>query len=161
MLKIKCGGKLKKIGIPEKINVKTPRQAIGFLMGVSPEFKKEITTGSYKIISDVGDIDRDSLNIGVKEISIVPVAAGAGLETATIIMIASITLSVATVAFTLMNMPTVSDYDDLEDSDDRSSYIFNGSKNTTAQGSARPILYGKMRVGGKIISAGISNEQLL
>jgi predicted phage tail protein len=40
------------------------------------------------------------------------------------------------------------------------SYVFNGPVNTTAQGQAVPIGYGKLIVGGAVLSAGISTEQI-
>lgn len=41
-----------------------------------------------------------------------------------------------------------------------SSYIFNGPVNTTAQGEAVPVGYGRMIVGSAVISAGISVEDV-
>jgi predicted phage tail protein len=38
----------------------------------------------------------------------------------------------------------------------KSSYYFNGAQNTTSQGGPVPLLYGRMRVGSTVISAGIS-----
>lgn len=45
-----------------------------------------------------------------------------------------------------------------QDSDNRASYAFGGVTNTTAQGYPVPLLYGKRRIGGAIISAGIYVE---
>lgn len=41
------------------------------------------------------------------------------------------------------------------DVDNGASYNFNGPVNTTAQGNPVPVLYGRMRVGSAVISAGI------
>ena len=41
------------------------------------------------------------------------------------------------------------------DADNGASYNFNGPVNTTAQGNPVPVLYGRMRVGSAVISAGI------
>jgi predicted phage tail protein len=38
------------------------------------------------------------------------------------------------------------------------SYAFNGPVNTTAQGNPVPVLYGHLRVGSQVVSAGISSE---
>lgn len=43
----------------------------------------------------------------------------------------------------------------------RASYSFNGPVNTTAQGGAIPVLYGRMIVGSMVISAGIYAEDQL
>lgn len=40
------------------------------------------------------------------------------------------------------------------------SYVFNGAVNTTAQGQAIPIGYGRLIVGSAVISAGISVEEV-
>ncbi|NBT52728.1 MAG: tail assembly protein, partial [Marivivens sp.] len=47
-----------------------------------------------------------------------------------------------------------------EIADNRASYIFNGAENLTAQGNPVPILYGRMRVGSVVISAGLSVEDI-
>lgn len=45
-----------------------------------------------------------------------------------------------------------------QDADNRASYAFGGVTNTTAQGNPVPLGYGKRRIGGAIISAGIYIE---
>jgi len=44
--------------------------------------------------------------------------------------------------------------------DNKASYVFSGAVNTSAQGSAVPVLYGEMIVGSAVISAGIYTEEL-
>ncbi|HHT3890188.1 phage tail protein [Citrobacter freundii] len=45
-----------------------------------------------------------------------------------------------------------------QDADNQASYAFGGVTNTTAQGNPVPLGYGKRRIGGAIISAGIYVE---
>jgi len=45
-----------------------------------------------------------------------------------------------------------------QSADNRASYAFGGVTNTTAQGYPVPLLYGRRRIGGAIISAGIYVE---
>ncbi|MBL5882548.1 tail assembly protein [Lelliottia aquatilis] len=45
-----------------------------------------------------------------------------------------------------------------QSADNQASYAFGGVTNTTAQGNPVPLLYGKRRIGGAIISAGIYVE---
>lgn len=45
-----------------------------------------------------------------------------------------------------------------QDPDNKASYAFGGVTNTTAQGNPVPLCYGKRRIGGAIISAGIYVE---
>ncbi|HII3479921.1 TPA: tail assembly protein [Citrobacter braakii] len=48
-----------------------------------------------------------------------------------------------------------------QSADNRASYAFGGVTNTTAQGNPVPLCYGKRRIGGAIISAGIYVEDQL
>jgi predicted phage tail protein len=43
--------------------------------------------------------------------------------------------------------------------DNGTSYYFNGPVNSVAQGDPVPVVYGRMRVGSKVISAGIYSEE--
>jgi len=43
-------------------------------------------------------------------------------------------------------------------SDDNPSYIFDGVVNTTRQGNAVPVGYGRLRIGSQVISAGLTTE---
>ncbi|EKY3200696.1 tail assembly protein [Cronobacter turicensis] len=45
-----------------------------------------------------------------------------------------------------------------QDADNRASYAFGGVTNTASQGYPVPLLYGKRRIGGAVISAGIYAE---
>ena len=47
-----------------------------------------------------------------------------------------------------------------EIADNRASYIFNGAVNLTAQGNPVPLLYGRMRAGSVVVSAGLSTEDI-
>ncbi|MBJ8405895.1 tail assembly protein [Citrobacter cronae] len=48
-----------------------------------------------------------------------------------------------------------------QSADNRASYAFGGVTNTAAQGNPMPVLYGKRRIGGAIISGGIYVEDQL
>jgi predicted phage tail protein len=45
-----------------------------------------------------------------------------------------------------------------EEIKDDPNYAFNGAKNTVKQGSAVPICYGQLMIGGAVISSGITSE---
>lgn len=45
-----------------------------------------------------------------------------------------------------------------QDADNKASYAFGGVTNTASQGNPVPLLYGKRRIGGAIISAGVYVE---
>ena len=46
-----------------------------------------------------------------------------------------------------------------EAANNQPSYSFNGAVNTSGQGNPVPVLYGRLRVGSQVISAGIVTEQ--
>lgn len=66
---------------------------------------------------------------------------------------ASITLGVVQ-----MLSPQATGLASKQSSDNRASYAFGGVTNTAAQGYPVPLLYGRRRIGGAIISAGIYVE---
>lgn len=53
-----------------------------------------------------------------------------------------------------------SGYHARESAEDKPSFLFNGPRNTKEQGGPVPVIYGKMRVGGTLISSGMTVEQL-
>lgn len=61
---------------------------------------------------------------------------------------------VTTMLFSSKQNPT----DDVTGETNLASYAFNGPVNTTAQGNPVPVLYGRLRVGSQVVSAGISTE---
>lgn len=56
--------------------------------------------------------------------------------------------------------PKVGGYGNREAADERPSFLFNGAKNTVEQGGPVPLIYGRMRVGGLVISSGVEVEQI-
>ena len=50
--------------------------------------------------------------------------------------------------------------DPMERPENQPSYAFGGAVNTTAQGQPVPIGYGRMIIGGAVISAGITTEEI-
>jgi len=64
-------------------------------------------------------------------------------------------LALGGVSQLLTSTPSVSDYDE-----DDVSFLFDGSVNRTSQGGAKPVVYGKMRVGSITVSAGIETVSL-
>lgn len=60
-----------------------------------------------------------------------------------------------------MISPQASGLSSKQDADNRASYAFGGVTNTAAQGYPVPLAYGKRRIGGAIISAGIFVEDQL
>ena len=59
-----------------------------------------------------------------------------------------------------MLSPTPRAGEPAERPDNKPSYVFSGPVNTTAQGHPVPVGYGRLVVGGAVISAGISTEEM-
>lgn len=73
---------------------------------------------------------------------------------------AGIALAIGGVIQMLTPVPNLSSDFQNNQPDNKPSYTFNGSVNTTAQGYPVPIGYGRMIVGSAVISAGISVEDI-
>lgn len=56
--------------------------------------------------------------------------------------------------------PKAADYAGREAPDQRASFLYNGPTNAVEQGAAIPLVYGKMRTGSVLVSAGLSVEQI-
>jgi len=93
----------------------------------------------------------------------VPVIEGAGLETGTIVLIASLVVSAASVAYSVYmsrNMKTKTSAEAAE-TNTITNNSFTSAENRVGQGRPVPILLGEMVVGSNVISLGIdtSNNQ--
>jgi predicted phage tail protein len=73
------------------------------------------------------------------------------------LMNAGIAMAIGGVVQMLTPLPKSPDQDR---PDNKPSYIFNGSVNTTAQGYPVPVGYGRMIVGSAVISAGITTDEV-
>lgn len=80
--------------------------------------------------------------------------AFAGVTYGTIAMIG---LSIALAGISQMMAPKPKSKTD----DQKASYVFNGPVNVVEQGNPVPLVYGKVRTGSAVISAGIGVDQLL
>lgn len=102
-----------------------------------------------------------------------PVAGSLGGMGATAFSFAGMTLTYGNIAMSGLIMSLgglsqmlsatpqqTSSYTSRESADDQPSFLFNGARNTVEQGNPVPVVYGRMRVGGTIISAGIEVEQI-
>lgn len=186
MRKVHLLGELgKKFGKVFTLDVKDPAEAIRALCVNFPEFRHFVTSSedrnvAYRVI--VGDEDRDLEGLhepaGKSEIKIVPVLMGAGGSIGNFIvgglliagsfipgnpyssymLNAGIAMVLGGVVQMLTPMPDSPD--DVEGPENRPSYIFNGSVNTSAQGYPVPVGYGRMIVGSAVISAGIDTDDI-
>lgn len=141
---------------------------------------------AYQVKVDDSEIDETQLKYPVsREIHFTPMIQGAGsagakLIIGAVLIVAGVLLTVysggtgaaiggyminAGIGFMIggvvqMLVPVPKAGDPAEDAENKPSYVFNGPVNTTAQGQPVPIGYGRLIVGGAVISAGIVVDDL-
>jgi predicted phage tail protein len=141
----------------------------------------------YKVMNGSFELEntQQALDPASGEILIVPVIMGAGATARILIGVALIAVGVVAYAFPEFGGAAVAPYiigagvslalggviellspvpkikGPEERPENKPSYIFNGAVNTTNQGHPVPLGYGRVLVGGGIISAGISIDQIM
>lgn len=176
-----------KYGRKHTFDITNAPQAARALAANFKEFFGDFKDGLYQVIigkdrESGTSIDKDTLDYQIgkgKSVHIIPVIKGSGGNAAgvikTVVGVVLIVVGVFTgqawvvqigialtlngVATLLTPIPKVPNYDERESPDRRASFIFNGATNRAAEGSAIPLVYGQMRTGSVIVSAGIQVEQ--
>jgi predicted phage tail protein len=169
-----------KYGRVHRLAVSSPREAIRALCVMVPGFEKFLMNAkdnglTFAVFMGRRNLDEKELEypVGADEIRIAPVLVGskhAGLFQ-TILGAALVVVGVLTSAYgggsliglgaslalggvVQMLSPQTSGLAGTGP-DNGTSYYFNGAVNSSAQGEPVPLVYGRMRVGSKVISAGI------
>ena len=170
--------------------VRSPQQAMSFLMANFEGLQKHMNDQIYKIKMGGNDITEDYLSMsGQGDIQIIPVATGglgiaAGFllsgfatEVATFLVANTFLTSVAAVAgvFTAVGTSMIIggitdiiapqpslDIPSISDIDPRirGSYSFNGIQNVNSSGVPIPIIYGLVFSGSILISSGVDTAQI-
>lgn len=167
-----------------KLSVASPKEAIRALCVLIPGFERFLNTSkqrglTYAVFSGKRNLTNDELVMdqGIADIRIVPVVVGSkrggifqtilGVAlVAAAIWMPGVGIAASNIMFQLggamalggvvqMLSPQTTGLASKQSSDNKASYAFGGVTNTTAQGNPVPLLYGKRRIGGAIISAGI------
>lgn len=71
-----------------------------------------------------------------------------------------VSLILSGVSSLLTPTPQVQDYSQRERPDQRPSFLFNGPVNTAEQGLPVPLVYGQVRTGSVVVSAGITTDNI-
>ncbi|ELO0981360.1 tail assembly protein [Enterobacter asburiae] len=189
MTTIKLSGVLGKLfGKIHQRVIRDTREAVRALNATIPGFEKYLNSSKSRGLTyavyvgerNIGEQDLNFPNVG-REIRIVPVVIGskkAGLVQTilgAVLVIASIWMPGLSIAASNMMFaagasmtlggvvqmlsPQATGLASKQSSDNQASYAFGGVTNTAAQGYPVPLLYGKRRIGGAIISAGIYVEE--
>lgn len=171
-----------------KLSVASPKEAVRALCVILPGFERFLNTSkqrglTYAVFSGKRNLNDDELSMdqSTADIRIVPVILGSkrGGVFQTILGVALVALGAVAsyfgggavgvplmqfgAAVTLggvvqMLSPQTTGLASKQSADNKASYAFGGVTNTTAQGNPVPLLYGRRRIGGAIISAGIYVE---
>lgn len=182
MRTVKLSGELgKKYGRVHYFDVATPAEAIRALSVNFKGFHQELMTAhernvGYKVITGGEALEKaeDALLPASKEIKIIPVIMGSGAAARIVLGAALVVVGLATGTAPLVSVggalalggvvellsPVPRSPGTPERPENTASYLFNGPVNTTGQGHPVPIGYGRLIVGGALISAGISVDQL-
>ncbi|EPJ9454251.1 tail assembly protein [Pluralibacter gergoviae] len=185
MVTIKLSGSLaKEFGRVHQRLISTTKEAVHALCATVPGFQKSLNSSksrglTFAIFRGKKNIGEDDLGYPVtgEDIHIVPVIIGskkAGLlQTvmgAALVVVGAltyqyggamlVTAGAGMMAGGIMQMlsPQPAGIASKQDAENKASYAFGGATNTTAQGNPVPLAYGKRRIGGAIISAGIYVE---
>lgn len=171
-------------GRVHKLYVSTPQEAIKALSIIIPGFERFLQNAksrglTFTVFVGKNNIGKDELEFsGSEDIRIAPVIIGskkAGMFQTilgAVLVVAGALLSWTPVGVPMMMAgasmmiggvmqmlsPMPGGAARRESPDNKPSYAFGGPVNTIAQGNPVPILYGKRRIGGAIISAGIFAE---
>ncbi|QCE29058.1 tail assembly protein [Enterobacter bugandensis] len=171
-----------------KLSVASPKEAVRALCVIVPGFERFLNTSkqrglTYAVFSGKRNLNDDELSMdqSTADIRIAPVILGSkrGGVFQTILGVALVAVGAVASYFgggavgvplmqfgaamalggvVQMLSPQPTGLASKQSADNKASYAFGGVTNTTAQGNPVPLLYGKRRIGGAIISAGIYVE---
>ncbi|MAL46905.1 hypothetical protein [Hyphomonas sp.] len=166
--------------------VKSPQQAMSFLMANFEGLQKHMNDQFYKFKMGGNEVTEEFLSMsGEGDIQIIPVASGAGpfilgaallgagaiASTSTIAFISgTLATALTTVGVSMivggvvdliapqpkLDLSSISDLDPKI----RGSYAFNGIQNVSSSGVPIPIIYGLVFTGSIVISAGTDTAQI-
>lgn len=180
--RILLGGSLgRQFGRVHDLAVHSVAESVRALTVLYPEMTAKLRDGSYVVFSGKRNITAEELSYpsGMDVIRIVPVLSGRANKGGVLQIIVGVVLVVAGF-FTggatwgpammiagagmaisgalMMLVPQSTATESADSSTNRSSYQFNGSVNTEAQGNPVPLAYGEVICGSAVISGGIYSE---
>ena len=158
-----------------QLSVASPKEAIRALCVIVPGFERFLNTSkqrglTYAVFSGKRNLNDDELSMDQSsaDIRIAPVILGSkrggvfqtilGVALVAVGAVASFGAAMALGGVVQMLSPQTTGLASKQSADNKASYAFGGVTNTTAQGNPVPLLYGRRRIGGAIISAGIYVE---
>lgn len=171
------------------LDVRDPAEAVRALTTQIPGFREAVEAGNWHVIrgplEDGESLDEDGLTVSLgnqSEIHILPAIEGAGGDgvgkiLGGVALIASsfipglsvavgsalfglgTSMALGGVSMLLAPSPAAS-YNDRESPDQRPSFLFDGPVNTSTQGLPVPVIYGRIKTGSIVVSAGMNSEEM-
>jgi predicted phage tail protein len=153
----------KKYGKHHRIAVRSPAEclrALSILLGAEEDLKQgdyRFVVGEKKAGISIDNQDICRLGFGAnKPFHLVPNPRGAGFDPLTWAIIAIVGLTAATILLRPnIKTPTANDRQD-----QKTSFVFDGPVNVTEQGQPVPLVYGQVRTGSVVASAGIETTEV-
>lgn len=169
-------------GSPFRLDVRDPAEAVRALLTQLGGFREALEAGHWHVLRGPlekgDDIDERGLVValgGAEEMHILPAIEGAGGVMNIISGITMVVWGVMTGNFSMVQRgfnkttggitslfsqtPKNTDYTGREAADERPSFLFDGPTNTSTQGLPVPIIYGRIKTGSVVISAGLTSEE--
>ncbi len=146
------------------LHVNTPREAIKALSSQLKGFFYELSSGKYRLLLKREKVERnlekglENFPLRGSEIIIVPELLGSGGSLDFINPFPAIS-NFLTDTFISPTFEKVNPFANNPVAQ-RPSFLFNGSTNTSEQGSPVPLVYGQMRTGSVLISVGVQTENI-
>lgn len=189
MKTIHLHGSLARFGGPFCLDVRDAAEAVRALTVQIPGLREAIEAGNWHVVRgplDGGEsLSEDALRLGLpddSEIHLLPAIEGAGNGWANVIVGAILVVAgyftfgatsgigMAMIAggaglaiggiVQLTTSTPESDYGSREEANKRPSFLFDGAANTSTQGLPVPVIYGRIKTGSVVISAGLSSEEV-
>jgi predicted phage tail protein len=154
----------------EKYLLESEKNNVGFKVFdsehlCSAEELRLFGTGEIKIVPVIGGANAEArILIGAVLVVagiVVNAAPGGGTLLGSVLINTGVALILGGVIELLVGKPRIPEIGSNEKAENKPSYLFNGPVNTTAQGHAVPVLYGRMTVGSAVISASITTHSEL
>lgn len=183
MIKVYLHGALAQFGEVFELEVRDCAEAVTALASQIYGFADCIASGDWSVV--IGDVESgdsitdESLTIALKDgasIHIIPAIAGAGGIISAVVGITKIAWGASTgnwnmvksgfnqakggVTSLFSTTPVTPDYATRAEADERPSFLYDGATNTSVQGLPVPVIYGRVRAGSIVVSAGLSSEKI-
>ncbi|MBO9552237.1 hypothetical protein [Pseudomonas sp.] len=169
-------------GGPFRLDVRDPAEAVRALLVQLPGFREALEAGHWHVLrgslEQADALGEEGLVVALgaaEELHILPAIEGAGgvmniVSGITMVVWGAMTgnygmikkgfnKTTGGVTSLFSQTPKSNDYAGRESADERPSFLFDGPTNTSTQGLPVPVIYGRVRTGSIVVSAGLTAEE--